>query len=119
MKQIEAVIVWTPVRWAGLRPETAGQIAVVPTRDEAGVSSHYVMRCGAAASELAILSEEARIARLFIDVNTIVVRDEIDPQVAHRAFLAIEEYRCRVAPDTEGSAFEGRPDEVLSIRVGG
>ena len=42
MKQIEAVIVWTPVRWAGLRPETAGQIAVVPTRDEAGVSSQVI-----------------------------------------------------------------------------
>lgn len=117
MKQIEAVIVWTPVRWAGLRPETAGQIVVVPARDEAGVSKRYVMRCGAAASELSTLSEEARITRLFTDFQTIVVRDEIDPQAAHRAFLAIDEYRFRIAPDTEGSAFGAVPVEASSVEA--
>ena len=119
MKQSDAIIAWTPARWAELRPDTAGQVAVLPAPDAEGAAKRFMMRGGAGSSALQALTGEARIARLFIDFNTIVVRDEIDPQVAHRAFLAIEEYRCRVAPDTEGSAFEGRPDEVLSIRVGG
>jgi hypothetical protein len=39
------------------------------------------------------------------------VRDGIDPQAAHRAFLAIDEYRFRIAPDTEGAEFEDPPEE--------
>ncbi|MCJ2092952.1 hypothetical protein MKK67_10635 [Methylobacterium sp. J-072] len=117
MKQIEAIIVWTPARWAGLKPETAGQIAVVPATDNASVSKHYVMRAGADPSGLATLSEEGRIARLFIDFQTIVTRDGIDPQAAHRAFLAIEEYRLHLAPDTEGAQFRDSPEEASSVGI--
>lgn len=111
MKQIEAIIAWTPLRWAELRPETAGQVVVVPAPDTAGAAKPFMMRAGASSSALAGLSEEARIARLFIDFQTLVVRDGIDPQVAHRAFLAIDEYRFRIAPDTEGAEFEDPPEE--------
>lgn len=111
MKQIEAIIAWTPARWAELRPETAGQIVVLPVTDEASVSKSYVMRAGASSSALASLSEEARIARLFIDFQTIVVRDGLDPQTVHKAFLAIDEYRFRIAPDTEGAEFEDPPED--------
>jgi hypothetical protein len=111
MKQTEAIIAWTPVRWAELKPETAGQVTVLPAPDEAGAAKRYMMRAGASSSALAALSEEARIARLFIDFQTLVVRDGIDPQVAHHAFLAIDEYRYRIAPDTEGAEFEDPPEE--------
>ena len=111
MKQTEAIIAWTPARWSELKPETAGLVVVLPVPDEAGVAKRYVMRAGASSSALAGLSEEARIARLFIDFQTLVVRDGIDPQVAHRAFLAIDEYRFRIAPDTEGAEFEDPPEE--------
>ncbi len=40
-----------------------------------------------------------------------MVRDGIDVQAAHRAFLAIDEYRFRIAPDTEGAEFEDPPEE--------
>jgi hypothetical protein len=40
---------------------------------------------------------------MFITFNTIVVRDGIDPQVAHRAFLEIDEYRQRISPDMDGA----------------
>jgi hypothetical protein len=110
MKQLEALIAWTPVRWAELRPETAGQVAVLP-RSEAEAAKRYAMRAGASSSALASLSEEARIARLFIEFQTLVVRDGIDAQAAHRAFLAIDEYRYRIAPDTEGAEFEDPPEE--------
>jgi hypothetical protein len=111
MKQIEALIVWTPVRWAELKPETAGQVAILPAPDSSGEAKRYMMRAGAGSSALAAMSDEARIARLFIDFQTLVVRDGIDPQVAHRAFLAIDEYRFRIAPDTEGAEFEDPPEE--------
>ncbi|MCJ2073526.1 hypothetical protein MKK75_32865 [Methylobacterium sp. J-030] len=111
MKQIEAIIAWTPVRWAALKPETAGQVVVLPAPDAEGVAKRYMMRAGASSSALAALSDEARIARLFIDFQTLVVRDGIDPQTAHRAFLAIDEYRFRIAPDTEGAEFEDPPEE--------
>ncbi|MCJ2133557.1 hypothetical protein MKK69_05665 [Methylobacterium sp. J-026] len=111
MKLIEAIIAWTPIRWAELKPETAGQVVVLAAPDAAGEARRYMMRAGASSSALAALSDEARIARLFIDFQTLVVRDGIDPQVAHRAFLAIDEYRFRIAPDTEGAAFEDPPEE--------
>ncbi|MEH3064467.1 MAG: hypothetical protein PGN33_17605 [Methylobacterium radiotolerans] len=111
MKHTDAIIAWTPVRWAELKPETAGQVVVLPAPDAAGEARRYMMRAGASSSALATLTEEARVARLFIDFQTLVVRDGIDPQVAHRAFLAIDEYRFRIAPDTEGAEFEDPPEE--------
>jgi hypothetical protein len=111
MKQRDAIIAWTPARWAELRPETAGQVAVLPLSEVAGAAKRYMMRAGASSSALQAMSEEARIARLFIDFQTLVVRDGLDPQAVHRAFLAIDEYRFRIAPDTEGAEFEDPPEE--------
>ena len=111
MKHTDAIIAWTPVRWAELKPETAGLVVVLPAPDAAGEAKRYMMRAGASSSALATLTEEARVARLFIDFQTLVVRDGIDPQVAHRAFLAIDEYRFRIAPDTDGAEFEDPPEE--------
>jgi hypothetical protein len=110
MKQLEALIAWTPARWAELKPDTAGQVVVLPLT-ETQEAKRYAMRAGAGSSALAALPEEARIARLFIEFQTLVVRDGIDAQAAHRAFLAIDEYRYRIAPDTEGAEFEDPPEE--------
>ena len=57
------------------------------------------------------LSENPPTLRMSSRSTTCVVRDGIDPQVAHRAFLAIDEYRFRIAPDTEGAEFEDPPEE--------
>ena len=111
MKQIEAIIAWTPLRWAELKPETAGEVIVLALPDTGEEAKRYMMRAGASSSSLQTLSEDARIARLFIEFQTLVVRDGIDPHAAHCAFLAIDEYRYRIAPDTEGAAFEEPPEE--------
>ncbi|GJD44126.1 hypothetical protein AFCDBAGC_1990 [Methylobacterium cerastii] len=111
MKQSDAIIAWTPARWAELRPDTAGQVAVLPAPDAEGAAKRFMMRGGAGSSALQALTGEARIARLFIDFQTLVVRDGLDPQAVHRAFLAIDEYRFRIAPDTEGAEFEDPPEE--------
>lgn len=111
MKQSDAIIAWTPARWAELRPDTAGQVAVLPAPDAEGAAKRFMMRAGAGSSALRTLTGEARVARLFIDFQTLVVRDGLDPQAVHRAFLAIDEYRFRIAPDTEGAEFEDPPEE--------
>ncbi len=41
---------------------------------------------------------------MFIDFHTLIVRDGIDPQAAHREFLKIDEYRRRISPDIDGAA---------------
>jgi hypothetical protein len=40
---------------------------------------------------------------MFILFNTITVRDKVDVQKAHEAFLAIDEYRRTISPDTKGA----------------
>lgn len=106
MKQLAAIIAWTPASWADLKPETAGKVAIVPFPDEAGLSDPYAMTGGACYRARHKMPEWQRIAMLFIEFNTIVVRDGIDPQEAHRAFLAIDEYRLKIAPDQQGAEEE-------------
>ena len=58
------------------------------------------------ASELALrkcTDEYKRDMMLFIEFHTIVVRDKVPVEAAHRAFLAIDEYRDRISPDIEGA----------------
>jgi hypothetical protein len=43
---------------------------------------------------------------LFIEFNTIVVRDNVSVEAAHKAFLAIDEYRERISPDIEGADWD-------------
>ena len=66
---------------------------------------------GAAWTQWRETTGSALLARLFIEFNTIVVRDGIDPQVAHAAFLTIDEYADTVAKDVpgEGSFVAARP----------
>ncbi len=49
------------------------------------------------------LTLDQKVAQLFSDFHTMVVRDGIDPQAAHREFLKVDEYRRRIAPDIEGA----------------
>jgi hypothetical protein len=103
MKQLEAMIAWTPKHWADVKPDTAGKVVVVRFPNEAGLSDRYAMTGGACYAEQHRAPEWQRIAMLFIEFNTIVVRDGIDPQEAHHAFLAIDEYRLKIAPDQQGA----------------
>jgi hypothetical protein len=44
---------------------------------------------------------------LFIEFHSIVVRDQVPVDAAHNAFLAIDEYRDRIAPDILGAPNAG------------
>jgi hypothetical protein len=48
-------------------------------------------------------SDEFLIAMTFIHFHTMVVRDGIDPQVAHKELLKIDEYRKATSPEIDGA----------------
>lgn len=47
-------------------------------------------------------TEDQRQKALFIVFHTMVVRDGVDPQVAHEALMSIDEYRIMIADDISG-----------------
>jgi hypothetical protein len=61
------------------------------------------MTAGACYQETHNLSPAELVAQVFIDFNTIVVRDGVDLRAAHKAFLKIDEYRRSISPDTPGA----------------
>jgi hypothetical protein len=96
MKARETVIAWTPVYWA--TGATQGKVEVGPLI--AGTNDWtvgYACTGGAAYVERRNWRGPKSVAALFIDFHTIVVRDGIDPEVAHRALLAIDEYAEAIA----------------------
>lgn len=102
MKQLECMIAWTG-HDDEVHADTAGKIEVGPWPDKTRWSDRYFYTGGACYLELHKASEDQRLAKLFIDFHDIVVRDGIDPQAAHKAFLKIEEYRRHIAPDISGA----------------
>jgi hypothetical protein len=40
---------------------------------------------------------------MMLDFHTIVVRDGVPVEAAHKAFLVLDEYRARISPDTPGA----------------
>lgn len=104
MKYSEALIAWTPVRHRH-RPETTGQLQVGPllSLSENRWAKRFSCSGGAAYVATRKLAGDQAVARLFIEFHTLVVRDGIDPQAAHEAFLAIDEYRKSISPDIEGA----------------
>jgi hypothetical protein len=103
MKLIEAMIAWNPEEYpAGSNP-SAGQIEVGQWPDKAGWSRRYRRTVGACFTETHEMSNAERERQMFLDFHTCVVRDGIDPQKAHKAFLVIDEYRMLISPDIEGA----------------
>jgi hypothetical protein len=94
MKQIECMYAWTP---------GTDQIAVGPWPDVTGWSDRYDYTGGACYAEVHKMTSVGQERRLFIDFNTVVVRDGVPVKAAHNAFLQINEYRALISPNTEGA----------------
>jgi endonuclease YncB( thermonuclease family) len=94
MKFLEAMIAWNP---------NTDEVDVGPWPDRSGWSRRYRRTVGACFTELRDMSGEERERRLFIDFNTLVVRDGVPPAAAHKAFLKIDEYRSSISPDMPGA----------------
>ena len=93
--KLEAVLIaWNP---------NSSQIEAGPWPDRTGWIRKYRMTSGACYTGRRELSEDRQRLLLFIDFNAIVVRDRVDPEAAHQAFLAIDEYRRLISPDQFGA----------------
>ena len=111
MKARDALIAWTPIHYAdydGPRRLTVGQVKVGPliSGDARDWTEPYAHTGGAAYTRVRELRGAESALRCFVDFHHIVLRDGIDPQVAHEAFLAIDEYRDCLAADIPGSPNE-------------
>ena len=92
----DTIIAWTPPSWADLYPDTVGQVRLyklgtLPHKKEfantAGAAFIWVRELGELEVRHYLLSE-------FVGM---VIRDEMDPKVVHKAFLGLEEY-CKAIP---------------------
>jgi hypothetical protein len=108
----EALIAWTPVYWTVRthfrtgKEETIGMVRIGRMdRDGRRPDWHkgYALTVGACFSDCRRLRGAESIMMMFIDFHTMVVRDGIDPKVAHTAFLSIKEYRERISSDIKGA----------------
>ena len=98
MKACNAMIAWTPDDHEEPHEHIwAGRVEVGPYPDPLGWAKMYAQTAPAGAPSGS--SEEGQTLRVFLNFHTLVVRDGIDPLVAHQAFLAIDEYRESIAPD--------------------
>lgn len=89
MRFTKAMIAW----------DVAGEVQVVPWPDKVGLADHLRNTVGACFSATHDLTPDQLVAQVFIDFNTLVVRDGIDPRKAHAEFLKIDEYREHMSPD--------------------
>jgi hypothetical protein len=106
MKAAEALVAWTPDNGIfGHWKTTVGKVAVGPLirEGQSDWTDPFAFTGGAAYFARRKKKGWPLVAMVFIDFQTMVVRDGIDPKVAHEAFLAIDEYRQRIALDIAGA----------------
>jgi hypothetical protein len=95
------MVCWTPPI------ETAdgnGMIALVPWPDKAGLSDSYLMSGLAAYRHVHQGTFERRKLHCLILAVQLIIRDGMDPQQVHEAFLDLREYVDALADDVPGVA---------------
>lgn len=104
MKYTEAMIAWNPKSaWIAETGTIQRTIIAVPWPDKNKLAREYLYTCGACYLDTRDLSQDALSLQVFIDFNTIVVRDGIPAQDAHEAFLCIDEYLQHIASDIKAA----------------
>src|SRR5437868_2104172 len=68
----------------------SGEVEIGPWPDATRWSDCYQMTSGCCYSARHALSADGKAMMLFIDFHTLVVRDGVSPQDAHRQFLKID-----------------------------
>lgn len=103
MKASEALIAWTPAN--ATDDETAGQVKIGPLlrQGQKDWARPFSFTGGAAHVNRRAMTGPEQTLNVFLDFHGMVVRDKIDPQVAHEAFLGIDEYAEAIAPDIRGA----------------
>lgn len=103
MKYLECFIAWTPHHETYYDDPKCGTVEIGPLPDRSGWSHGYAMTGGSCYSARHKGMDDRRNALMMVDFHTMVVRDGIDPQVAHKEFLKVDEYRKIIAPDVYGA----------------
>ena len=98
MKMSDAVVVWTP-RTDLCRVERH----LSGSKRTKGDRWQKADRCYDSLSSSPPANDDQKLMLLFILFNTLVMRDKVDVQAAHRAFLEIDEYRQYRSPDQQGA----------------
>ena len=98
MKAKDAVILYTPAKWAraGMVP---GAVTVCRCGETGRAWDEHAFKVGAAFTEVRKEEGVKALARVLLTFQTMVVRDGIDPQVAHKALMQIDEYASAMAPE--------------------
>ncbi len=86
--------------WTPGAPES---VEVGPWPDKTGWSDPYQYTGGCCELARHKWPKDRKVMMMFIDFHTLIVRDGIDPQAAHREFLKIDEYCRRISPDIDGA----------------
>lgn len=104
MRAYEALIAWTPKSWESDRWIPGCKVGPLTHADDPDWTWPYAFTGGAAYLDRRKLQGHESVKLLFVDFHTIVVRDGVDLQAAHEAFLAIEEYRQTISRDIAGAS---------------
>jgi hypothetical protein len=112
MKYRDCYIAWTPARdrlkkgraspggFEHYTGRTAGHLKIYPITAKRSARNYAYTGGPAVFSHNTDIDSDWRlIALMLIDLHNIVVRDGVDPQVCHKAFLEIDEYREIFPPD--------------------
>lgn len=91
----EALIAWTP---------GTAQVEVGPWPDRRRWSDRYDFTDGACCAEFHDLSDDLIRRFLLAIFHTMVVRDAVDPQAAHRALSEIHEFASSINREASGAA---------------
>ena len=95
------VVAWTPA--GDLDDPTAGKIRIGHKAGNNAWSRPYAFVEGAVWVGWKDQPLAVRVVRMLLLFQAIVVRDGIDPQLAHKEFLKVDEYRRNIACDIPGS----------------
>lgn len=102
-KYKNCMIAWTPKYDFNRGNETRGCAEVGQWPDKTGWSKKYQRTVGGCNFDIQQGDKIENLLSIFMEFNVLVVRDGINPQVAHEAFLDIEEYAKHIAPDMRGA----------------
>lgn len=113
MKLNDAFLVWAP-SWLSDNPN-AGRVLVcdretMKRATDPGRPDRMPMwvQLGVGSGTGAINADQ-RLALMFIDFHSIIVRDGIDPMAAHIEFSKVDEYREHISPDCPDPADQRHP----------
>lgn len=107
MKLADAYASWTPPFWdhPSVGNIFVGTKAYVTGKKDAGEAKAWE-KVGDGADSKPLSGDAAEMQALALMMtffHTLVVRDGISPQAAHKAFLVIDEYRSLISRDIEGA----------------